>query len=103
MDKVNVYFKFTWNQFINVKEICFEAKDIFLKEYNKLDDYSYDGKIQGLLVKDDLEVLVNCRGQRGFDWELEIKTDQGPLTKKPIKGTINSKGTSIHYESYKLP
>jgi hypothetical protein len=103
MKQVNVYFKFTWNQFIRVKEICLEGKDISLEKYKKLDDFTVEGEIKGLLVVGDFEVLVNCRGQKGFTWTLEIKINDKPLTEEPIKGKINAKGTSIHYESYPVP
>ncbi|NIM82764.1 MAG: hypothetical protein GTO45_28620 [Candidatus Aminicenantes bacterium] len=104
MKQVNVYFNFVRNQFIGVKEFSLEGKEICLDEYKKPDnDFSYEGEIKGLLVVGDFEVLVNCRGQNGFTWSVEIKIDGKPLTKEPITGKIGRRGISIHYESYPLP
>jgi hypothetical protein len=104
MKQVNVYFKFTRNQFIGVKELSFEGKEIPLEQYRSPNnDFSYEGDIKGLLVVGDFEVLVNCRGLLGFIWSLEVKINGKPLTKNPITGEIGARGTSIIYKSYPLP
>ncbi|UCH97529.1 MAG: hypothetical protein JSV88_11940 [Candidatus Aminicenantes bacterium] len=105
MKTVNLHFKFVRNQFIReVRELSFEGEDVNLANFQDPNNaYVYEGDIKGLWVIGDLEIVVNCRGLKGFVWSLEVKVDGVKLTPTPIEGKINSRGISIHFESYKLP
>jgi len=102
MKRITLDYIFTYSQFIQeIREISFENHEIDTKNSTPNGgNFILSGKLEKLLVIEDLDVFVYVCGIPNFDWSLEIKIDGKPLTSNPIVGTLDGKGNCVYDKSY---
>jgi hypothetical protein len=93
MKTVNIHYKLTYNQFLDVKQITFESQDADLaKDLDKTGKKLIEGDLYDILIVGKLDVYAYLKGIPDFKAYLDVTVDGTKLTQSPIELIINGKG-----------